>query len=280
MAAGLVQMPPRLPSSFCPAMPITFCYPIEIRQQHRALRHLGCRPFSAFEIVAIAYALASISIQRPSVFLDASGQVSGFDAELIRLFAEQWEVGIEFIATTPSDRINKLTSGEVDMLASAMPHTKEAEADIEFSQTYFMNGQALLVSSTSGITDLAGLNDRPVAALQDSIAVDQLRAYADANAVFLNIAPYPTYQAAIDALKSGQIAALTADIITLAQIAKNDPETSIIGDVYTQEPFGLGLAPGDSYFNNLTNFTLQNLKVQGHYDELYSKWFWQQNCTI
>ena len=209
----------------------------------------------------------------PFGFLDASGQVSGFDAELIQLVAEQWGVGIEFIATTPSDRIAKLAAGEVDIIASAMPHTKEAEADIEFSQTYFMNGQALLVNSASGITDLAGLNELPVAALQDSSAIDLLRAYADANAVLLNIAPYPTYQAAIDALKNGQITALTADLITLAQIAKNDPDVTIIGDIYTQEPFGLGLAPGDSYFNNLTNFTLQNLKEQGRYDELYRKWF-------
>ena len=209
----------------------------------------------------------------PFGFVDASGQVSGFDSDLIQLIAKHWGVGIEFVAVTPSDRIAKLNAGEIDIIAGAMPHTKEAEADIEFSQTYFTNGQTLLVSRSTGITDLAGLNDRPVAALQDSSAIDQLRAHADANAIFLNIAPYPTYQAAIDALKSGQVTALAADFITLSQITKNDPDLTLIGDVYTREPFGLGLAPGDSYFNNLTNFTLQNLKEEGAYDEIYRKWF-------
>jgi len=212
----------------------------------------------------------------PFGFLDAEGNVVGFDADLIRAMAAQWGVAVEFVPVTPSDRVQKLVAGEVDIVAAAMPHTKEQEAQIDFSQTYFVNGQNLLTQNDRAVRELADLNGRRVAAVQGSTALDLFQAHADANGLLVEITPYPSYEAALDALRNGQVAVLTADNVVLSQFAKSDPELRLLDALFAQEPYGLGLPPGDSYFNDLVNFTLQSLKEEGTYDELYRAWFGEE----
>lgn len=205
--------------------------------------------------------------------LDQQNQLVGFDVDLVQALAKEWGVKVQLTAVTPADRIQKLTTGEVDMLAAAMPRNKETEAKLDFSQTYFINGESLLVRQGSGLQSIQDLGGRTIAALDKAAAIDQLQAYADAKNVQITIQTYPTYESALDALRAGQVAALTADNVTLSQFAKADNTLSVVGGLFTYEPYGWGLPSGDSYFNNLVNITLQTLKQHGDYDQLYHKWF-------
>ena len=112
--------------------------------------------------------------------------------------------------------------------------------------------------------------DGAVAVLENSKASDQLQAYADAKSVQLTLQSFPNYEAALTALRSGQVAALTGDNVTLSQFVKADATLSLLDNVFTYEPYGFGLPSGDSYFNNLVNITLQTLKQHGVYDQLVS----------
>lgn len=205
--------------------------------------------------------------------LDNQNQVVGFDVDLVQALAKEWSLKVKLVPVTAADRIQKLVAGEVDLLAAGMPHTKDAEAKLDFSQTYFVNGQSLLVQQSAGIQSLPDLAGRTVAALENSKAGDQLQAYADAKNIQITIQTYPSYAAALEVLRQGQVAALTADNVTLSQLAKADATLSVVGGMVTYEPYGWGLPSGDSYFNNLVNITLQTLKQNGVYDQLYHTWF-------
>lgn len=208
----------------------------------------------------------------PFGYLDSNGQVTGFDVDLIQALAGQWGITVEFVELNALDQVQKLVLQEVDVVASALQHTKDREAEIDFSQTYFVDGQAFMVRSDSGIRDLSGLNNQNVGALQDSVAIDQFQAYADANGIQATIVAFPSYEGALEALTSGQVAAIAANFVALSQL-KPDTGFTIIDQILEPEPYGLGLASGDSYFNNLVNFTLQGIKQKGIYDALFQKWF-------
>ncbi len=214
---------------------------------------------------------------KPFGFLNENGQVVGFDVDLVRAMADEWGVTVQFVQVTSSDRIQKLVGGDVDMVAASMTHTKARDEQIDFSQTYFLDGQSLLVRRDSGITGIRGLDGRTVAAIQGSTSIDQIRAHADANGVDITILPFQEYPPALEALKAGQIDALTTDSVALSQFAKDNPDLVVVGGLFTQEPYGMGLPSGDSYFNNLVNFTLQSLKQRGVYDQLYRKWFGEES---
>ncbi len=204
---------------------------------------------------------------------DSQNQIVGFDPDLVQAMAKIWGLSVQLVPVTAADRIQKLVAGKVDMLAAAMPHNKEEESKIDFSQTYFVNGQSLLVLQNSQLQTIQDLAGRTIAALENSKAGDQIQAYADAKNVQITIQTYPSYKAALAALHAGQVAAVTGDQVAFLAFAKTDPSVSLVGDRLTYQPYGLGLPSGDSYFNNLVNITLQTLKQQGVYDQLYHKWF-------
>ncbi|MCX6046239.1 MAG: transporter substrate-binding domain-containing protein, partial [Chloroflexi bacterium] len=203
----------------------------------------------------------------------SQNQLVGFDPDLVQAMAKAWGLTVQLVPVTAADRIQKLVTGEVDMLAAAMPRSKDEEARIDFSQTYFVNGQRMLVLQDSGLQTMEDLAGRTLAVLENSKAGDQIQAYADAKNVQIAIQPYPTYEAALVALHTNQVAAIIGDNVALLQFAKTDPSVTIVGEMFTYEPYGLGLPSGDSYFNNLVNITLQTLKQQGVYDQLYRQWF-------
>ncbi|MEZ4713216.1 MAG: transporter substrate-binding domain-containing protein [Caldilineaceae bacterium] len=208
----------------------------------------------------------------PFGYMDSNGQVTGFDVDLIQALAAQWGITVEFVELNALDQVQKLALQEVDIVAAALQHTKDRESDIDFSQTYFVDGQAFMVRSDSGINDLSGLNNQNVAALQNSAAIDQFQAYADANGIQATVMAFPSYDSAIQALSSGQVSAIAANLVVLTQL-QADSGFTILEQILEPEPYGLGLTSGDSYFNNLVNFTLQGIKQKGIYDALYQKWF-------
>lgn len=209
----------------------------------------------------------------PFGYIDSSGDIVGFDVDLVRALAELWGVKVEFVPVTSANRIQFLATGVVDLVAASMTHTKEREAEVDFSQTYFLDGQSLLVGRKSLITDTAGLDGKTVAAIQGSTSLDNLRALATKNNIKLSILPFQEYPPALAALKAGQVDALTSDRTFLLRAAQKNPDLHLIGEPFSSEPYGLGVPLGDSYFRNLVNFTLQTLKANGKYDQIYAKWF-------
>jgi polar amino acid transport system substrate-binding protein len=214
---------------------------------------------------------------KPFGFLDKDGQVVGFDVDLIQALADEWGIDVEFVQVTSSNRIPKLLAGEVDIVAASMTHKKDRDEQIDFSQTYFLDGQSLLVQRDSGINGIEDLDNKTVAAIQGSTSIDQIETYAAEKGVTIDIVPFLQHPPAVEALKAGQIDALTTDSVALSEFAKESPELLVVGGLFTFEPYGIGLPAGDSYFKNLVDFTLQSLKSTGVYDELYKKWFGPQS---
>jgi len=213
---------------------------------------------------------------RPFGFVDANGELSGFDIDLAHEFARRWlhnEGALELVIVSAADRIPRLTSGDVDLLIAAMPHKRERDALIDFSEPYFVDGQALLIRSDSGITTVHDLREKTVAALQDAPAIDTLFQWAEGQSLSIKLMSFPAYPEALSALQKGEVDALTADSVTLNQFAQEAPNLRLISERFTRESYGIGLPQGDSQLRALVNFTLQDMKTDGTYDSLYRHWF-------
>jgi ABC-type amino acid transport substrate-binding protein len=218
--------------------------------------------------------IVGVSLETPPfAYLDGAGQIVGFDIDLIQAIAQQWGVTVQVMQVSAVDRLERLAAREVDLVVGALSHTKEREERIDFSQTYFVSGQSLLARRDGGVNTITDLNGRVVAVIQNSTAADQIQAQADANGVAITLQPFDSYAAAVEALKAGQVQAVTADNGTLTQYAQTNPELAVVGGLFTQEPYAVGLPAHDSYFQQLVNATLQGLKVNGIYDSLYQRWF-------
>ncbi|MCX6048096.1 MAG: transporter substrate-binding domain-containing protein [Chloroflexi bacterium] len=209
----------------------------------------------------------------PFGFIDNSGNLVGFDVDLVRAIADLWGVNVQFVQVNSSNRLQFLTTGAVDLIAASLTHTKEREAIVDFSQTYYLDGQRLLVRGETGITDIDSLAGKTVAAIQGSTALDNIRDLVQKNKLQVTVLPFQEYPPALAALKAGQVDALTTDNTYLARAAQNNPGLHVVGDFFSTEQYGIGVQADDSYFRDLINFTLQALKANGAYDRIYTKWF-------
>ena len=217
--------------------------------------------------IGVAIDHAPFSIQTET------GQFDGFDIELVRALAKTWNIAVELVPVTPADQIQKLRRGEVDLLAAGLERTKNQEAELDFSQTYFVGGASLLVNAGSNIKVVADLHNQIIVTLELSSLGEQLQALAEASEITVNVITYPNYQAAITELRQGTVAGLLIDSTALAQFTNNSTEWAVISNILGETPYSFGLPADDSYFNNLVNITLQQLKANGTYDALYQKWF-------
>ena len=85
-------------------------------------------------------------------FIDAdSKKLVGFDVDICKVLAAKLGVKTEFKVVTSKNRIPMLAQGSVDLLAATMTHKFSRDEQIDFSITYFMDGQKLLVKKGAGI---------------------------------------------------------------------------------------------------------------------------------
>lgn len=214
--------------------------------------------------------------QAPFAFQADNGEFTGFDVELLNALGTSWGVTVEFVPVTTADRIQQLTSGEIDMLAAGLQRNKGLEAEIDFSQSYFLGGSTLLVPADAGISTINDLDTRTIATLENSSSGEQLQALVEASGLTLQLATYPTYEAALVALNQADVAGLLGDSVALTTLLANTPSSNRltrIDNLLSSTYYGFGLPAGDAYFNTLVNVTLQSLKQDGQYDTLYRKWF-------
>ena len=205
----------------------------------------------------------------PFGFVDKNNQIAGFDVDLVKEIAASIGVGIELIRVTSPTRIPMLVAGNVDLSAASMTHTVERDKTIDFSITYYLGGQSILVKKGSGINGVNDLTGKTVAVQQGTTLEKNL---AKANPAAKQLA-FKDYTSAWLALKQGRADALTGSHHILLGFAKDDPQYQLAGERFSVEPFAIGVKQGDSDMRDLINQVLQDLWKSGKYAEYYRKWF-------
>ncbi|MGH6664023.1 MAG: transporter substrate-binding domain-containing protein [Pseudolabrys sp.] len=225
---------------------------------------------SIAKIKARGKLIAGVKFDTPPFgFLDDKNQPVGFDIDLMRAIAEHIGVPIELVSVTSVTRIPILVSGNVDLVAASMTHTRERDKAIDFSITYYTGGQSLLVAKSSTITGLKDLAGKQVSVQQGTTLEKNIAAAAPQ----AKIVAFKDYNSAWLALGQGRVDALTGSLNILQGFAKDNPNVKIVGKLFSVEPFGLGVRHGDWAMRDEINATLQDLWTSGAYTELYRKWF-------
>ena len=210
---------------------------------------------------------------KPFGFVNKDGCIQGYDADLARyisqyLLSSQYKV--ELVPVTPSNRIMKVSTGEVDMVISTMTITPQREEILDFSIPYDVAGQALLVKSTSKITSIADLGGQNVGVVWGTTAEKNMLNLAP-NA---NIIGFKTYNEAYKALKAGYINAITSDDTILSRFALEDKEVKLLPKRYSREPYGIGFKKGKSSakLREKVNIALKDMMMKNVITRLHKKW--------
>ena len=226
------------------------------------------------EIMQRGYIKVGINTDsKPFGYYDEKGNITGYDAELaghIAQYLVKDASKVRFVQVTPSNRLIKASTGEVDMVISTVTITPQRLEVVNFSRSYLSAGQALLIRSSSniqGIQDLAGLTVGVVLGTTAEKNIQRLVPTA-------YIHGFKTYNEAYLALKSGKIAALTSDDTILNGYALRDKDVKLLYRRYSNEPYGIAFKKGNST-NKLKlelDYAIKDLQRRGTLLAMYKKW--------
>ncbi|HTO12197.1 MAG TPA: transporter substrate-binding domain-containing protein [Candidatus Binatia bacterium] len=215
----------------------------------------------------------------PFAYVNRNNEWVGFTIDLVEQLVKppvEKAVGksikIEKKESTPPTRIPLLTSNAVDLIAGTMTDTAERRQSVDFSLTYFYTGAQFLVKKGSpihGINDIAG---KRIASQQGSTNAKIIREkYPQAQ-----LREFPDQPAAFQALLQGQVDAYTNDGIQLYGLKGKAPKPDdwdVVGDFYSEEPYGMAMRKGDAKFKAAVDAGLKQGLESGKYFEIYDKWF-------
>ncbi|WP_298803954.1 glutamate ABC transporter substrate-binding protein [uncultured Pseudokineococcus sp.] len=198
-----------------------------------------------------------------------SGDPEGFDVEIGKIVAGALGIApedITWVETVSANREPFLQEGQVDLVIATYTINDERKEVVDFAGPYYEAGQQIMVvegnpEGIEGPEDLAG----------------KVVCTTDGSTPYQNIAEnYPeaellpgvaAYSDCLDPLRSGDVAALTTDNVILSGYVDQNPgEFELVGEQFTEEPYGIGLEKGDDAFRDFINDTLEESYEDGTWE--------------
>ncbi len=198
-----------------------------------------------------------------------SGTPEGFDVEIGKIIASELgiaEDGIEWKESVSANREPFIQNGQVDIVVATYTINDKRKEVISFAGPYYMAGQSILVlADNDDIESEEDLVGQPVCSVTGSTPAAKL-AEIGAEPVLTD-----TYSNCLEPLRSGAVVAVSTDNVILAGLAaQNEGEFKVVGEPFTEEPYGIGLALDDTEFRMWINDVLEKAYEDGRYEEAWN----------
>jgi polar amino acid transport system substrate-binding protein len=205
-----------------------------------------------------------------------TNQIEGFDVDVVKEIVKALFNGdasaarLELKPVTSAQRIPSLQEGSVDLVAATMTITDERKQQIDFSDVYYAAGQRVLVKKDSAATGIKDLDkpDKTICAAKGSTSEQNITTYAPSAQKLL----FDGYAECLTALQQGRTDAVSTDDVILSGLAEQDPNTKLVGDKFTDEPYGLGIAKTSTGFKEFVDGVLRQIKQNGRWKAIYQQW--------
>jgi len=197
-------------------------------------------------------------------YLDVTTQErSGFDIDIARWIAASLGYGddkIEYKAIASANREQSIVNGDIDYYVGTYSITDKRKQQIDFAGPYFVTGQGFLVRQDSGIDDVKDVSDfngKTVCSATGSTPIQNIKQ----NFPQIKTQEYDLYSACVDDLLNKKVDAVTTDqAILIGYAAQYPDDLKVVGGLFTEERYGVGLPKGDEVLKQHIN----DLFTNGH----------------
>lgn len=204
----------------------------------------------------------------------SGGRPSGFDAGLTQLLAryilgEGGEENVEYIDTTVDTRETMVQNGTVDCVIATYSITAERLEVINFAGPYYLSGTAIQVrtedaETISGPDDLTGLN---LVTQSNSTGIQAIEDFVTDPG---EVSALPDNESCVAALKQGRADAYVLDQGVLLGNSAADPEVTVVGEPFVDDPYGIGLPKDSEDALDFVNAFLQEIIDSGTWESLWT----------
>ena len=171
---------------------------------------------------------------------------------------------IEWVESVSANREPFIQQGKVDYVVATYTINDERKKVVDFAGPYYEAGQDIMVAkgNPEGIAGPDDLSGKKVCSVTGSTPAENIRT----NYPKAQLTEFDVYSKCAEALKNGQVQAVTTDnVILLGLISKDQEAFELVGKPFTKEPYGIGLKKGDTEFRNFINDTLKKIEQDGRW---------------
>jgi glutamate transport system substrate-binding protein len=204
------------------------------------------------------------------------GKPAGFDVEIAKIIAEDLGIPankIQYVESPSTVREQLIQQGKVDIVVATYTINDKRKQLIDFAGPYYIAGQTILVKKDdNSITGPDSFKDgaKKVCSVTNSTPAANIEKYLKNKASQLVL--FDVYSKCVDALKRGQVDAVTTDNVILSGfMSTNEGQFKLAGEPFTEEPYGVGLKKGDKAFRDFINDTLEKSFTDGRYEKAWKE---------
>lgn len=221
--------------------------------------------------------IVGIKQDQPLFGVGTPGGVEGFDAEIAKLMVEgifqdgDPESHIEFQEAVSANREPFLQNGEVDMVIATYTMNEERDEIVDFAGPYYKTGQQLLVpeGNPEGVQSTDDLNtgDLTTCSVEGSTSLQNFQEAApDGDTI-----TFDSYSKCAEAMNDGRVDATTTDGAILFGLVEEFGGYEVVGDEFSDEPYGIGIAEGATDLRLYLNERICEVEANGEWDTAYEE---------
>ncbi len=200
------------------------------------------------------------------------GTPEGFDVEIAKLVAADLGIAadnVEFVETVSANREPFLQQGRVDLVVATYTINDERKKIVDFAGPYYVAGQDIMVKkgNPEQITGPDALSGKKVCSVAGSTPAQRIRTeYPDAQLVEFDV-----YSKCAEALKNDQVQAVTTDNVILLGLKDKEPDAfDLVGQPFTQEPYGIGVKQDRDDLRHFVNERLNAMFADGRWAKAWT----------
>ena len=226
----------------------------------------------------------------PMSFHDDQGVPIGYSIDLcnrivtlVKTTLNKSDIEVEHVPVNAENRFSALIENEIDILCGATTKTLSRGQLVDFTQLTFVTGAGFLSLKQAPVNTVPDLQGKKIAVVANTTTEEALRsilkqAMTDAEVVIVESAVQ-----GMELLKSGEVAAYTADQIVLIGMlmTADQPNRFLVGgNLYSFEPLALAVRRNDADFRLIADRVLSQLYRSGEIAPIYGKWFGQISDNV
>ncbi|RDV84663.1 basic amino acid ABC transporter substrate-binding protein [Ammonifex thiophilus] len=202
---------------------------------------------------------------------DKTGQITGFDIDLMKALAATQGFDVEFKDMGFDGIIAAVKTGSVDMAISAISIDEERKKQVNFSLPYYQSGLRVAVrADNQDIKTLKDLEGKKIAAQLGTTGAKFAKSIPGAKVVEFNTAN----DAFMELINGGVDAFINDYPVTAYFIKQGHPEVKVVKDIcINSEFYGIAVPKNRPELLQQINEGLKKLKENGQYAEIYRRWF-------
>jgi polar amino acid transport system substrate-binding protein len=210
----------------------------------------------------------------PLAYKDPRFGVAGVEVDFAKQLGDGLKKKIVFVETPFPNLIQALLEERIDIIMSGMSITSERAELVSFTDPYARVGQMALVRAKdrSAFPDVQSFSKvtSAIGFVQKTTGEMAAKAFFPRAA----LAPQPTIDAGIAALRNGEIQVFIHDAPTVWRIAGNPNEKELAGLYWplTKEPLAWAVRKDDEPLRFALNRELEQWKLNGSLKQVLSRW--------